>query len=164
MQFGREWTKFAVRFKEVSGLESVRLERVDSTCNTSPCVKSLTGQLSALLCVHGYCLLILCGLQHWYGTVHQGRTATAVRINSSDHKSAEQNPRDHMRIYSNKRCGAQSLFSWFGDAIHLKLNLFHFTYCKNSREAASRKSIEVYIFWTEKPSSIQWKIHRVSCQ
>ena len=31
MQFGREWTKFAVRFKEVSGLESVRLERVDCT-------------------------------------------------------------------------------------------------------------------------------------
>ena len=29
MQFGREWTKFAVRFREVSGLESVRLERVD---------------------------------------------------------------------------------------------------------------------------------------
>ena len=29
MQFGREWTKFAVRLREVSGLESVRLERVD---------------------------------------------------------------------------------------------------------------------------------------
>ena len=29
MQFGREWTKFAVRFRELSGLESVRLERVD---------------------------------------------------------------------------------------------------------------------------------------
>ena len=29
MQLGREWTKFAVRFREVSGLESVRLERVD---------------------------------------------------------------------------------------------------------------------------------------
>ena len=29
MQFGREWTKFAVRFREVSGLESVRLERVN---------------------------------------------------------------------------------------------------------------------------------------
>ena len=26
-----EWTKFAVRFREVSGLESVRLERVDCT-------------------------------------------------------------------------------------------------------------------------------------
>ena len=33
MQFGREWTKFAVRFREVSGLESVRLERVDCTFN-----------------------------------------------------------------------------------------------------------------------------------
>ena len=32
MQFGREWTKFVVRLREVSGLESVRLERVD--CNT----------------------------------------------------------------------------------------------------------------------------------
>ena len=31
MQFGREWTKFAVRFREVSGLENVRLERVDCT-------------------------------------------------------------------------------------------------------------------------------------
>ena len=31
MQFSREWTTFAVRFREVSGLESVRLERVD--CN-----------------------------------------------------------------------------------------------------------------------------------
>ena len=29
MQFGREWTKFAVWFREVSGLESVHLERVD---------------------------------------------------------------------------------------------------------------------------------------
>ena len=29
MQFGREWTKFAVRFREVSSLESVRLEKVD---------------------------------------------------------------------------------------------------------------------------------------
>ena len=32
MQFGREWTTFAVRFREVSGLESFRLERDD--CKT----------------------------------------------------------------------------------------------------------------------------------
>ena len=44
MQFGREWTKFAVRFREVSGLESVRLERVD--CITYCKVMQQSGALA----------------------------------------------------------------------------------------------------------------------